>query len=130
MSGQAYVFEARLADDPAVSRTLALAPEHTLGDLHDVLHSAFEWHGDFPYAFALADGREYAGGPGEAAGVPLGRLELEPGATIDHSVEGPEEWRFVLRLLDVRPDDDSLPRVLARDGRVALDPEVELGAGG
>ncbi len=129
MSAQAYVFDARPADDPEVSRTVAVASDQTLDDLHDALHAAFEWHGDFAYAFALADGREYAGGPGEEADVPLGRLDLEPDGSIEHTVEGPEEWRFVLRLLDVRSGDETLPRVLERNGEISLEPEVELGGG-
>jgi hypothetical protein len=129
MSAQAYVFDARPADDPEVSRTVAVASDQTLDDLHDALHTAFEWHGDFAYAFALADGREYAGGPGEEADVPLGRLGLEPDGSIEHTVDGPEEWRFVLRLLDVRSGDETLPRVLERNGEISLEPEVELGGG-
>jgi hypothetical protein len=127
MLQQAYVFDVRPADDPEVSRTVAIAPDQTLDDLHALLRTAFEWHGDFAYAFALADGREYAGGPGEEADIPLARLDLD--GNIDHTVDGPEEWRFVLRLLDVRSGDETLPRVLERDGEISLDPEVELGGG-
>jgi hypothetical protein len=129
MSPQAYVFDARLADDPEVSRTVAVASDQTLGDLHDALRHAFEWHGDFPHSFRLDDGREYAGGPGETADVPLERLRLEPNHEVEHTVDGPEEWEFALTLLEVRPDDEPLPRVLERRGELALEPEVELGAG-
>jgi hypothetical protein len=41
----------------------------------------------------------------------------------------PEEWRFLLRLLDARSADDPLPRVLEREGELRLEPEVELGGG-
>jgi hypothetical protein len=129
MSQQAYVFRAALDDDPDVSRTVAVSADATLADLHDVLHHAFEWHGDFPYSFRLDDGREYAATPGDAAEVALARLGLEPGRPVEHVVDGPEEWRFALALLDVRVDDEPLPRVLERRGEIALEPEVELGAG-
>jgi Plasmid pRiA4b ORF-3-like protein len=130
MSQQAYVFKAALDGDPDVSRTVAVGADGTLADLHDVLRQAFEWHGDFPYSFRLDDGREYIATPGDAAEVPLAPLELEPDQPIQHVVEGPEEWRFALALLEVRADDDPLPRVLERRGEIALEPEVELGAGG
>ena len=62
---------------------------------------------------------------------------IQAGATVvaGHSahvfqgVEGPEEWRFALTVLDVRRDDEPLPRVLERSGEIALEPEAELGAG-
>jgi hypothetical protein len=66
---------------------------------------------------------------GEEAVVPVGRLELEPDSVIRHTVDGPEEWRFLLTLLDVRSADDPLPRVLEREGELRLEPEVELGGG-
>jgi hypothetical protein len=129
MSQQAYVFKAALADDPDVIRTVAIGADATLGDLHDVLRHAFEWHGDFPYSFRLDDGREYAATPGDEVEVPLARLELKPDEAIEHVVAGPEEWRFALALLEVGPDDEPLPRVLERRGQTALEPEVELGVG-
>ena len=127
MSAQAYVFDARLADDPGVSRTIAVCGDQTLDDVHGALRQAFEWHGDFPYAFRLDDGRDYAGAPGEGVDVTLAGLELRNGGRLEHDVKGPEEWRFVLTLLDVRPDDEPLPRVLERHGEIALEPEAELG---
>jgi hypothetical protein len=129
MSTQSYVFDARLADDPGVSRTVAVSGDQTLDDVHGALRQAFEWHGDFPYAFRLDDGRNYAGTPGEGVDVPLASLELRSGRRLEHDVEGPEEWRFALTVLDVRPDDEFLPRELERHGEIALEPEAELGAG-
>ncbi len=129
MSTQGYVFDARLADDPGVSRTVAVGSDQTLDDVHGALRQAFEWHGDFPYAFRLDDGRDYAGAPGERVDVALGGLGLRRGNRLEHDVEGPEEWRFVLTVLDARPDDEPLPRVLERHGEIALEPEAELGAG-
>jgi hypothetical protein len=127
MSAQAYVFDARLADDPDVSRTVAVGSDQTLDDVHGALRQAFEWHGDFPYAFRLDDGGDYAGEPGEGVDVPLARLGLRSGSRLEHDVEGPEEWRFVLTVLEVRRDHEPLPRVLERNGEIALEPEAELG---
>jgi hypothetical protein len=127
MSAHAYVFDARLADDPGVSRTVAVGSDQTLDDVHGALRQAFEWHGDFPYAFRLDDGRDYAGAPGEGVDVTLAGLGLQSGGRLQHDVEGPEEWRFALTVLDVRPDDEPLPHVLERHGEIALEPEAELG---
>jgi hypothetical protein len=129
MSAHAYVFDARLADDPGVSRTIAVGSDQTLGDVHGALRQAFEWRGDFPYAFRLDDGRDYAGAPGEGVDVALAGLGLRSGDRLEHDVDGPEEWRFAVTMLDVRPDDEPLPRVLERHGEIALEPEAELGAG-
>ena len=129
MSAQAYVFDARLADDPGVSRTVAVGSDQTLDDVRGALRQAFEWHGDFPYAFRLDDGRDYAGAPGEGVDVTLAGLGLQSGGRLQHDVEGPEDWRVALTVLDVRPDDEPLPRVLERHGEIALEPEAELGAG-
>ena len=129
MSAKAYVFDARLADDPGVSRTVAVGGDQTLDDVHSAVRQAFEWHGDFPYAFRLNDGRDYAGAPGEGVDVALAGLGLRRGDRLEHDVEGPEEWHFALTVLDVRRDDEPLPRVLERNGEIALEPEAELGAG-
>jgi hypothetical protein len=127
MSAQAYVFDARLADDPGVSRTVAVGGDQTLDDVHGALRQAFEWHGDFPYVFRVDNGRAYAGAPGEGVEVPLARLGLRTGSQLEHDVIGPEEWRFALALLDVRLEDEPLPRVLEHRGEIALEPEAELG---
>jgi hypothetical protein len=129
MSQQAYVFEAALDDDPDVSRTVAVRDDQTLDDLHTVLRQAFEWHGDFPYAFRLDDGREYDATPGETTDVPLARLELEPSQRIEHVVNGPEEWVLALALIEVRPEEEPLPRVIERHKEIQLEPEYDLGAG-
>ena len=104
MSAQAYVFDARLADDSGVSRTVAVGSDQTLDD-----------------------GRDYAAAPGEAVDVPLARLGLRTGSQLEHDVEGPEEWRLALTVLDVRLEEEPLPRVLERQGEIALEPEAELG---
>jgi hypothetical protein len=129
MSQQAYVFEAALDDDPDVSRTVAVRGDQTLVDLHAVLRQAFGWHGDFPYAFRFDDGREYAATPGETGDVPLARLELEPNQRIEHVVDGPEEWVLALALLEMRAEDEPLPRVIERHKEIQLEPEYDLGAG-
>jgi hypothetical protein len=129
MSAHAYVFDARLADDPGVSRTVAVGSDQTLDDVHGALRQGFEWHGDFPYTFRLDDGRDYAGAPGEGVDVALADLALRSGDRLEHDVQGPEEWHFALTVLDVRPDDEPLPRVLERHGEIAFEPEAELGAG-
>ena len=120
MSAQAYVFNARLADDPGVSRTVAVGSDQTLDDVQGALRQAFEWHGDFPYASRLDDGRDYAEARGETVDVALDGLGLRSGDRLEHDVQGPEEWRFALTVLDVRPDNESLPRVLERHGEIEL----------
>jgi hypothetical protein len=79
MSAQAYVFDARLADDPGVSRMVAVGGDQTVDDVHGVLRQAFERHGDFTYAFRLDDGRDYGGAPGEGVDVALAGLGLRSG---------------------------------------------------
>src|SRR2546428_13741392 len=115
MSAQAYVFGARLADDPGVSRTVAVGSDQTLDDVHGALRQAFEWHGDFPYAFRLDDGRDYAGAPGEGVNVALVGLGLRRGDRLGHDVDGPGGGRFALTVLAVRPAAGPLPRVLEGD---------------
>src|SRR2546428_7536087 len=119
MPAYAYVFDARLADDPGVSRTVAVGGDQTLDDVHSAVRQAFEWHGDFPYAFRLDGGRDYAGAPGEGVDVPLAALGLRSGDRLEHDVDGPEEWRIGLTVLDVRPDHEPLARVLERHGEIA-----------
>src|SRR3989442_15235372 len=122
MPAQAYVFDARLTDDPGVSRTVAVGGDQTLADLHSAVRQAFEWHGDFPYAFRLNDGRDYAGTPGGGVDVALAGLGLRSGDRLGHYVEGPEEWHFAFTVLDVGRGDRPVPRALEGKGGVALDP--------
>jgi hypothetical protein len=49
----AYVFEAELDEDPAVSRRVAVRGDQTLVDLHEELRRAFEWWDDHLYSFWL-----------------------------------------------------------------------------
>jgi len=135
MSLLAYVFDANLADDPDVSRTLGVRGDQTLEDLHDVLRKAFGWHGDFPYSFKLDEAELasplFAEPDARTADVALDQLGLATGREFVHAVDANEEWRIALRLVDVRPaGDEPLPRILERHRETALEPEYELGGGG
>src|SRR2546427_12865424 len=121
MPAQAYVFDARLADDPGVSRTVAVGGDQTLDDVHSAVRQAFEWHGDFPYALRLNDGRDYAGTPGEGVDVALAGLGLRRGDRPEHHVEGPEAGHLALTVLDAPRHDGPLPRALRRNGQVSLE---------
>jgi hypothetical protein len=46
----------------------------------------------------------------------VGRPRASERDRLEHDVEGPEEWRFALTVLDLRPDDEALPRVLELGG--------------
>ena len=143
-AAERYVLRAILVDDPEVSRTLALAGEHTLERLHDLLREAFGWHDDHLYSFWLSgvfwdEDTEYTAPveaePGaQTAAVRLDELGLRPGQTIAYVFDFGDEWRVELEVLEAGPAAGPLPAILAREGEAPPQyprPENdELGAGG
>jgi Plasmid pRiA4b ORF-3-like protein len=117
----AYVFEAELLEEPAVSRRLLVRGDQTLAAVHDLLRQAFEWWEDDEYSFQLD------------ADVQLQRLELAAGQEIDYVFGSGDEWRVRLRLDEIQPAGDEKAVVLEVRGKAPpqypIPDEEELGAG-
>jgi hypothetical protein len=141
----AYIFEAKFDEDPAVSRLLAVRGDQTLVDLHEELRRAFEWWDDHLYSFWL-DGEFWGSKESEytspiepangvkTADVDVGSLALESGHELAYVFDFGNEWRVRLRLVETRPaEDETYPVTLARRGKAPpqypIPDEEELGAG-
>jgi hypothetical protein len=124
----ALVFDAELVDHRGVRRTIAVAENQTLEDLHDALREAFEWWDDHLYSFWL-DGEfwgdrasEYTS-PVEAepgmktTDVTLASLDLETGRDIAYLFDFGDQWQVRLKLVEQRPGGkEPLPAVVDRVG--------------
>ena len=125
---EAFVFEAELVDHRGVRRTIAVAENQTLEDLHGALREAFEWWDDHLYSFWL-DGEfwgdresEYTS-PVEAelgtktADAAVASLDLRSGQEIAYLFDFGDQWRVRLKLLERRPAGrEPLPAVADRVG--------------
>lgn len=143
-AAERYVLRATLVDDPAVSRTLALAGEHTLEQLHHLLREGFCWHDDHLYSFWLSgvfwDVESEYTSPVEAepgaltAQVRLDALGLRPGQTIAYVFDFGDEWAVELEVLEVGPAEGPLPAIVSSEGEAQPQyppaDDEELGAGG
>jgi Plasmid pRiA4b ORF-3-like protein len=74
MPRHSYVFRAKLAGYPGVVRTVALAEEQTLEDLHELLRAEFGW--DDPHLFSFWLSGRFWDGPETEYAAPF---ELEEG---------------------------------------------------
>ncbi len=129
MSRRAYVFRAELVAVPGVVRTVALAEEHTLELLHELLRAGFGWDDPHLYSFWLSgdfwDGpeTEYSA-PFEleergarSARTPVGELGLEPGQQIAFLFDYGDNWEVEITVTEVREaGDDSYPQILESVG--------------
>ena len=129
MQRRAFVFRAELAADPAVRRTLALAEEQTLEELHEFLRAEFGWDDPHLYSFWLSgrfwDGpeTEYSA-PDEleesgarSARTPIGELGLEQGQRIAYLFDYGDNWEVEITVAETKDaGDDAYPQVLERVG--------------
>ena len=129
MQRRAYVFRAELAADPDVRRTLALAEEHTLEDLHGLLRAEFRWDDPHLYSFWLSgrfwdgpeteysapDGLEESGA--RTARTPIGELGLEQGQRIAYLFDYGDSWEVEITVAETKDaGGDAYPQVLERVG--------------
>jgi hypothetical protein len=126
---RAFVFRAELVDHPGVARTVALAEEQTLDDLHELLREELGWDDPHLYSFWLS-GRFWDGpeteytAPDEletsdakSAEIALGALELEKEQRIAYVFDFGDEWRVELVVAEVREAGDGpYPEVVERAG--------------
>jgi len=129
VSQRAYVFRAELVAVPGVVRTVALAEEHTLELLHELLRAGFGWDDPHLYSFWLSgdfwDGpeTEYSApfeleeGGAKSASTPVGELGLEPGQQIAFLFDYGDNWEVEITVTEVREaGDDSYPQILESVG--------------
>lgn len=134
----AYVLEAKLVPwgpyvprGTKVVRTIATRGDQTLAHLNLVLRAAFGWWmDDHLYAF-WPDGEfwshgeaylhpyeiEEAGKEGRSAELPIDTVGLEEGQKIAYVFDFGDEWRVLLTVKAIEPDDGhGYPRILGGTG--------------
>jgi Plasmid pRiA4b ORF-3-like protein len=126
---RAFTFRAELVDHPGVVQTVALAEDHTLELLHELLRTGFGWEDPHLYSFWLSgafwDGHEteYAA-PVEleecgakSARTQIGDLGLEEGQTIAYLFDYGDEWRVEIIVTEIREaGDEPFPQILESTG--------------
>lgn len=126
---RAYVFRAKLDADARVTRTVALAEEQTLEDLHELLRAEFGWDDPHLYSFWLSgrfwDGREteYAApfeleeSGAKSSLTPIGELSLEQGQRIAYLFDYGDNWEVELKVAEIHDaGEETYPQVLERRG--------------
>jgi pRiA4b ORF-3-like protein len=140
MSGQVYVFRAKLSGWRGVRRTIVIPCEHTLGDLHRALQAAFGWDDRHLFAFWLGSkvwarqetayvhplaleadaadgGRAQASQRRRSAERALERLRLSEGQRIAYVFDFARQWRVRLTLREIAASDGGhYPRVVESIG--------------
>jgi hypothetical protein len=122
------VFEAELVGHRGLRRTIAVAADQTLEDLHGALREAFEWWDEHLYSFWL-DGKfwgdresEYTApleaDPGtKTADATLASLDLKVGHEIAYVFDFGDQWEVRLKLAGRRAaGKEPLPAVVERVG--------------
>lgn len=126
---RAYVFRAELVDYPGVVRTIALAEEHTLEVLHELLRTGFGWEDPHLYSFWLSGGfwngheTEYAA-PAEleesgahSARTAIRDLSLQEGQLIAYLFDYGDEWRVEIVVTEIRDaGEEPFPQILESTG--------------
>jgi len=110
-------------------RRLLLRGDHTLADLHYVLHIAFGWSDEHLHRFAL-HGREYGiprlGGPwytGDAREVCLADLGLRPRERFLYEYDFTDNWWHEMRVEQIEPPDGAMCYPCCSAGKRAGPPE-------
>jgi hypothetical protein len=129
MARRAHVFQAKLRADPRVTRTVALAEEQTLEELHELLRAEFGWDDPHLYSFWLSGrfwdgpGTEYAApfeleeSGAKSASTPIGELGLEQGQRIAYLFDYGDNWEVELKVAEIREaGEETYPQVLEAVG--------------
>ena len=119
---------------PLVWRRLLVVSETSLGELHEMLQSAFGWSGEHLHRFLIhgvAYGIPHVGGivfREDARGVPLSRFRLHCGERFRYEYDFTADWKLDIRLEGALPFDSKRALPSCIDGRRAGPPEDCAGA--
>jgi len=119
---------------PLVWRRLLVVSETSLGELHEILQSAFGWSGEHLRRFLIhgvAYGIPHLGGivfREDARGVPLSRFRLHCGERFRYEYDFTADWKLDIRLEGVLPFDSNRALPSCIDGRRAAPAEDCAGA--
>jgi hypothetical protein len=121
---------------PLIWRRLLVVSETSLGELHEMLQSAFGWSGEHLHRFLIngvAYGIPHVGGivfREDARGVPLSRFRLHCGERFCYEYDFTADWRLDIRLEGVLPfDSNALFRHASTEGelrrrKIVLEPGI------
>jgi hypothetical protein len=119
---------------PLIWRRLLVVSETSLGELHEILQSAFGWSGEHLHRFLIhgvAYGIPHVGGivfREDARGVPLFRFRLHCGERFRYEYDFTADWKLDVRLERALPFDSKRGLPSCIDGRRAAPPEECAGA--
>ena len=119
---------------PLIWRRLLVVSETSLGELHEILQSAFGWSGEHLHRFLIhgvAYGIPNSGGivfREDARGVPLSRFRLHCGERFRYEYDFTADWKLDIRLERVLPFDPKRALPSCIGGRRAAPPEDCAGA--
>ena len=119
---------------PLIWRRLLVVSETSLGELHEILQSAFGWSGEHLHRFRIhgvAYGIPHVGGivfREDARRVPLSRFRLHCGERFRYEYDFTADWKLDIRLEGVLPFDSKRALPSCIDGRRAAPAEDCAGA--
>lgn len=124
---QTYTFKVTYLRDPDVWRTIEIAENQTLDDLHRAIQNAVDFDADHLYSFFMSgrawdDETEYASPHAQgrsAARVRIGDLNLRMKQRFLYLFDYGDEHHFEVQLVAVNPDAPKgrYPRVVERHGK-------------
>src|SRR2546428_9509767 len=115
---RAFAFRAELDEYPGVVRTIAVADDQTLEQLHEALRLAFGWAEPHLYSFWIGgrfwdeDAEEYTApegldeSSGKSAHVQLAEVGLQKGTKLAYLFDFGDEWRVNMRVVESWSIDD------------------------
>jgi hypothetical protein len=126
---RAYAFRAELDGWPGVVRTIAVAEDQTLEQLHEALRLAYGWADPHLYSFWLS-GEAWSGpeteytapqelemSEGKSAQVPVGELGLRKGKRIAYVFDFGDQWQVSLQVVDSWAiEDEAYPMLVEAEG--------------
>lgn len=123
---ETYTFKVTYLQDPDVWRTIEIAGNQTLDDLHYAIQNAVNFDADHLYSFYMSgrawdDTTEYASPFAQgrsAAGVKIRDLGLRMKQRFLYLFDYGDEHRFEVQLLGINPDapKEKYPRIVERHG--------------
>ncbi len=125
---QTYTFKVTYLRDPDVWRTIEIAENQTLHDLHDAIQEAVDFDADHLYSFYMSGkawdsetehASPYADSRSSAARVRIGDLGLRMKQRFLYLFDYGDEHHFEVQLVGINPDAprEQYPRVVERHGK-------------